>query len=73
MQCCEGMCDVWLCSVGGVATGLHALRQFVWWREDCLLAVAMWEESEGGVYKEGVVQFSLSVNREKKSVEVSKR
>lgn len=44
----------------------------MWWREDCLLAVAMSDEIEGGVYREGVVQFSLAIDRKKSSVEISK-
>lgn len=55
--------------------GFHALRQFVWWREDSLLAVGVSDggEGEGDGYREEVVLLSLIVDRGSKLVNVTKR
>ena len=47
----------------------------MWWCDDCVLAVATSDEVDEarGVYREGVVKFSLTVDREKNSVQVSRR
>ena len=43
----------------------------MWWSEDSLLAVAVSDqEISEGVYGESVVQFSLEIDREKKSVKI---
>lgn len=45
----------------------------MWWREDCLLAVAMSDkELSEGACRESLVQFSLSVDQERKVVKISK-
>ena len=43
----------------------HPLRQLVWWRPDCLLAVGHMD----GV--DTIVEFSLQLDREKHSVEIT--
>ena len=47
----------------------------MWWKEDCLLAVAVSDEelNEEGAYKESLVQFHLEVNAETKSVKLSRK
>lgn len=49
-----------------LGTSFHVLRQFVWWHDDILLAVAK-DESSGF---EKIVQFSLLVDRDKGTVKV---
>ena len=55
-------------SVGEASCGFHALRQFVWWRGDRLLAVG--ENSD--VCGQHLVQFSVDINRDSKLVKVAK-
>ncbi len=45
----------------------------MWWREDCLLAVAVSDdELSEGVCRESLVQYSLNIDRESKSVKIAK-
>lgn len=55
-------------SVGEASGGFHALRQFVWWRGDSLLAIG----ESGDVGGQHLVQFSLDVDRDNKLVKVTK-
>ena len=63
-----------LFSIDEMGSGFHSLRQLVWWREGSLLGVTVDTEGgeEGGACKESVVQFSLSVEKESKSVKITK-
>lgn len=68
--------------IEGVRSDFHALRQFVWWRDDTVLAVAV-EESTGDCRSnalvgesrcgsESIIQFSLVVDRENKCIKLQK-
>lgn len=66
--------------IEGVGCAFHALRQFVWWRADSVLAVAVEDGtgvsgsgSTGESGCESIVLFSLLVDRETKCVTLEKR
>ena len=50
---------------------LHCLRQLVWWKTDRLLGACLQEEGGGG--GDTIVEFSLELNKEKKSLEIKQR
>lgn len=61
--------------VGDSSNGsFHALRQWVWWKEDTLLAVGVSGEGaeEGGAFKEEVLRFSLNIDKDNKLVKIVK-
>ncbi len=47
---------------------LHTVRQLQWWRPDRLVGVV----SEEGAGQESVVEFAVSIDKEKGSVEIAK-
>ncbi len=50
--------------IEGAGTAFHSMRQFVWWHEECVLAVSV-DDVTG---QEAVVQLALEVDASKGTV-----